>query len=130
MSSLPFPVSECGACFPKQFRLLSRSEYLRLSDSTTVVSGRSFLVIWKQNDCTHPRLGITASKKTGNAVVRNRLKRIVREFFRHHCTCLPGVDLNVIVRRQAAEKSTTVLFTELHRAFQQIGSPACCHDCS
>ncbi|SJZ38847.1 ribonuclease P protein component [Trichlorobacter thiogenes] len=117
-----------GDSFPKQYRLLSRSEYLRLSDSKTVVSGRSFLVVWRENGYEYPRLGITASRKTGNAVVRNRLKRHIREFFRHHCSLLPGVDLNVIVRRQAAEKSVAVLSSELQRAFQQIGSRTCCHE--
>lgn len=117
-----------GASFPKQYRLLSRSEYLRLSDSKTVVSGRSFVVVWRENGYGHPRLGITASRKTGNAVVRNRLKRQVREFFRHHCSLLPGVDLNVIVRRQAAETSVAVLSTELQRSFQQIGLRSCCHE--
>lgn len=118
----------CGDSFPKQYRLLSRSEYLRLSDSKTVVSGRSFLVVWRVNGYEYPRLGITASRKSGNAVVRNRLKRQIREFFRHNCSLLPGVDLNVIVRRQAAETSVAVLSNELQRAFQQIGSRTCCHE--
>jgi ribonuclease P protein component len=117
----------CGDSFPKQYRLLSRSDYLRLSDSKTVVSGRSFLVVWKANEYGYPRLGLTASRKAGNAVVRNRLKRHIREFFRHHCSLLPGVDLNVIVRRQAAGNNVAVLSTELRRAFQQIGSRSCCH---
>ena len=123
-------MSVCGESFPKQYRLLSRSDYLRLSDSKTVVSGRSFLVVWKENGHAYPRLGITASRKTGNAVVRNRLKRLVREFFRCHCSQLPGVDLSIIVRRQAAESKTSLLFSELQRAFQQIGSRTCCHDFS
>ena len=117
-----------GNSFPKQYRLLNRSEYLRLSDRKTVVSGRSLLFVWSVNGFEYPRLGITASRKTGNAVVRNRLKRYVREFFRHYCSLLPGVDLNVIVRRQAAENSFAVLSKELQRAFQQIGSRTCCHE--
>lgn len=45
------------------------------------------------------RLGITASKQVGNAVVRNRCKRLVREAFRRDPGLLPaGVDLVVIVR--------------------------------
>jgi len=116
------------ASFPKQFRLLQRSQFVSLAGSKTVVSGRLFLVIWKQNSVGRPRLGITASKKTGNAVVRNRMKRCVREFFRLHRSILPAVDLNVIVRRQAAENTTAVLYEELQRTFQQIGSCTCCHE--
>lgn len=54
----------------------------------------------------HPpsRLGITASRKVGNAVVRNRFKRRVREWFRHHRSGFPkGIDLVVIARREGAE---------------------------
>ena len=117
-----------GDSFTKQFRLLCRSDYLRLSDSKTLVSGRSFLIVWKINSYIYPRLGITVSRKVGNAVVRNRLKRLIREFFRHNISLLPCVDLNIIVRRQAAENSVVVLSGELQRAFQQIGSRTCCHE--
>ncbi len=54
-----------------------------------------------------PRLGLTVSRKVGGAVVRNRVKRRVREWFRHSRKALPaGVDLVVIARRGAGELST------------------------
>jgi ribonuclease P protein component len=86
--------------------------------------------VWQRNTIGYPRLGITASKKSGTAAVRNRIKRCVREYFRQHRTTLPDVDLNVIVRRQAAENTTALLFSELQRVFHQIGSRACCHEFS
>jgi len=50
------------------------------------------------------RLGISASRRVGNAVVRNRVKRGVREWFRAGRDRLPrGVDVVVIARRPAAE---------------------------
>ena len=49
------------------------------------------------------RIGITTSRKVGNAVVRNRFKRRVREWFRTHRDELePGLDLVVIARRAGA----------------------------
>ena len=52
------------------------------------------------------RLGITVSRRVGNAVVRNRIKRGVREWFRHSRRGLrPGTDLVVIARRAAAALS-------------------------
>lgn len=50
------------------------------------------------------RLGITASKRTGNAVKRNRIKRLVREFFRLNKERLPqGVDILIAAKNGAAD---------------------------
>jgi ribonuclease P protein component len=60
------------------------------------------------------RLGITASKRVGNAVVRNRMKRAVREWFRHHQGDLERcVDIVVIVRREATMLERNAIDEEL-----------------
>lgn len=59
-------------------------------------------------DCTKmgPRLGITASRKVGNAVVRNRFKRRIRDWFRHNRGQIDSnLDLVVIARRSGARLS-------------------------
>jgi len=84
--------------------------------------------VWQLNGFDYPRLGITASRKAGSSVVRNRVKRYVREYFRLHRKIVTGVDIHVIVRRQAAESGAAVLFSELQRAFQQIGLSTCCQE--
>jgi len=49
-----------------------------------------------------PRLGLTVSRKVGNAVVRNRVKRRIREWFRRERDCFGGAwDVVVIARREA-----------------------------
>lgn len=113
------------AGFSKQFRLLQRTDFVKMSLCKTTFSCRSFLVVWQKNSFSYSRLGITASRKSGSSVVRNRIKRYVREYFRLHRNIVPGVDIHVIVRRQAAEGNSVVLFSELQRAFQQIGSCTC-----
>ena len=55
-----------------------------------------------ENGLDHPRLGCSVSRKVGNAVVRNRYKRLFREAFRLTQHDLPrGVDLILIPRRGA-----------------------------
>ncbi len=50
------------------------------------------------NDLNRPRLGITVSRRVGNAVRRNRWKRLLREAFRVMQSDLPGLDLVCVVR--------------------------------
>jgi ribonuclease P protein component len=65
------------------------------------------------------RLGITVTKKTGNAVKRNRIKRLIREFFRLNKALFPaGQDLVIMAKRdvppltyQEACRELTELFT-------------------
>jgi ribonuclease P protein component len=60
------------------------------------------------------RLGITASRKVGNSVCRNRFKRRMREWFRHRREDLdPAVDLVVIARRSGAALSSQDLDARL-----------------
>lgn len=66
----------------KTDRLLSASDFSRLRAGSTVFKYKYCMVIVQANALTHSRLGLAASKKSGNAVKRNLLKRVAREFFR------------------------------------------------
>jgi ribonuclease P protein component len=49
-----------------------------------------------------PVLGVTVSRKVGNAVQRNRVKRRIREWFRHNCAALPATVAVVVIAREGA----------------------------
>lgn len=63
------------------------------------------------------RVGFTVSTKVGNSVVRNRIRRRLREIFRKRRGELPvGIDLVLVARASAADAD----FDELSRAFEGI----------
>ena len=63
-----------------------------------------FIILCLGNRLGITRLGITVGKRTGNAVRRNRIKRLIREFYRLHKAHLPrGYDI-VIVAKKGADR--------------------------
>jgi ribonuclease P protein component len=81
-------------------------------------SSNAFVVlVAPRGDTGAPRLGITASRKVGGSVVRNRVKRRIREWFRHgRQQVVQAVDILVIVRRVATELE----FAELDRLLSSL----------
>ena len=65
-------------------RLRKRPQFLRARRRGIRREGRHVIINLVGNDCGHPRLGVTVSRRVGNAVVRNRYKRRLREIFRLH----------------------------------------------
>jgi ribonuclease P protein component len=55
-------------------------------------------------------------------VVRNRIRRVVRESFRHHRQTLPNVDILLIARSSAAGQTNPVLRADLERIWQQLAA--------
>ena len=68
-----------------------------------------------ENEPERSRLGVTVSRRIGNAVIRNRVKRRVREIFRGRIrdTLNPGTSLVVIARAGAGSLATTSIADEL-----------------
>jgi len=77
------------------------------------------------NDLGHSRLGVTASRKVGNAVRRNRAKRIVRELFRRNQALLvDNWDVVVNVHRAMLVQRFDHLEREFVRCSDRLGRVA------
>lgn len=111
-----------SASFPKEARLRKRAEFLRLSNARHKTSVKGFLVVWNTNSGPLARLGVTASRKIGCAVVRNRVKRYLREIFRHNRFQLAPVDINIIARQESAQMNYSEIQRELNKAFRLMGA--------
>lgn len=89
----------------KSARVRKRREYQRIQSGGRRVSLAHFVLILRARaDSNGARLGIAASRKVGNAVVRNRMRRLIREAFR--CTrelFAADMDVVVIVKSAPAE---------------------------
>ena len=83
----------------------SRADFVRIQKGAVRASSKHFLLLLGASSLgseAEARLGIVASKKVGNAIARNRVKRVLRETFRKMTGFVPnGVDLVVIARTSA-----------------------------
>ncbi|MFQ5681658.1 MAG: ribonuclease P protein component [Candidatus Binatia bacterium] len=112
-----------GERFAKQARLTRRSEFLNLSRGGKKAYTSHFVVLSKTNDKGENRLGVTVSARVGRAVVRNRLKRFLREFFRRYrCELSPRRDFVIIAKKGSGALSFEELTGELRKVLANRGS--------
>jgi ribonuclease P protein component len=107
--------------FPRSCRLRSRREFVEVYAKGRRVGSSSFTLFALPNDRTTCRLGVTVSRKIGGAVVRNRVKRLLREVFRRNRSGLePAMDLVVNAHRAISGKSYRELEGEFLRSFSTL----------
>jgi len=105
----------------KSERLLKRSEFIRLKRTGRRFHNKYFIAEVAAGKFERSRLGITISKRTGTAVLRNRLKRIIRESFRYNRQCLSkNMDINIIVKKNAAAIHYKDAFFSMQKMFKYV----------
>lgn len=109
--------------FVKEDRIRKRQAFLDLAKIGNTVHNNQFLAVFAANSVDRTRLGITVSKKVGNSVVRNRIKRHIREYFRlnrHKIQFNEFRDIHLIAKKRAAELSYDLLCRALNDIFRKI----------
>ena len=114
--------------FRRSDRLRRPEDFKRVTRSGRRISSRNFVFVLGPPGQEIPgrrRLGVTVSRRVGNAVVRNRVKRAIREWYRqgpNGLQAIPPCDLVVIARSGASELGATAIRDELSLLAKRDGS--------
>jgi ribonuclease P protein component len=103
--------------YPKAARLRRRREFLEVQREGTRRHTQHLVLIHRAAAGAGSRLGVTVSTRVGDAVERNRVKRLLREVFRHcRSSIQPPADLVVIAKPGADTLTYAQAANELVRA--------------
>lgn len=110
--------------FPKKKRLASNRQFEAVLAWNLRVSNGLLTLYMAENDCGYPRLGVCVGKSCGNAVVRNRLKRLLREAFRQSQEQIPaGFDYVLMISHNLAKQDKATLKEAVKQLkFEQVRS--------
>jgi ribonuclease P protein component len=107
--------------FLKENRLRKRSEFVSLSKTGNKYHNSHFLAVVEKSRLERTRIGITVTKKVGCAVVRNKVKRLVREYFRKNRHKIHGnLDINIIAKKRTNGDDNRKITKALQDIFYKI----------
>ena len=102
-------------------RLRHKSEFDRVYRDSRRSADACFAILTRNSGGSIPRLGLSvAARIIGNAVQRNRIKRLVRESFRQHQHELPAVDIVVNARSGAREADNATITRSLEKHWRTV----------
>ncbi|WP_285713765.1 ribonuclease P protein component [Erythrobacter oryzae] len=122
-------MTQAASAIPSIRTLTKRSDFLA-ANSGTRNARAGFVLLTRPNEGQGIRFGITVTKKIGNAVVRNRMKRRFRELLRAALPSagLPDHDHVLIGRAGGVERDFHLMADELAKALERAregrGDPA------
>jgi ribonuclease P protein component len=111
--------------YDKSCRLLDKADFEHVFTKGLRYHGKFFLIIFTENKPGNARLGIAVSRKVSKkAVVRNRIKRQIRESFRLNKDLLCGMDCMVVAKLSAATAEKQILRSSLDANWRKISKHA------
>ncbi|WP_286785714.1 MULTISPECIES: ribonuclease P protein component [Pseudomonas] len=108
--------------FSREKRLLTPRQFKSVFDSPTgKVPGRNVLLLARDNDLDHSRLGLVIGKKSVKlSVERNRLKRQIRESFRLNQDSLVGWDIVIVARKGLGDLDNSELVLQFGKLWKRL----------
>ncbi len=102
--------------------LKSNPDFRRLYNRGISITDPALVIYYRKNRAGICRIGITTSKKIGNAVERNRSKRVLVEAFRSVCpNVLPQYDIVLVARSKTKYLKSTRIAEIMTRIFSEQG---------
>ena len=107
--------------FSRELRLLTPSHFENVFQQAIPAVSPQITLLARYNTNSHPRLGITISKKrVKKAHDRNRLKRVIRESFRLNQHTLPNIDIVVVGKSGLDSLSSQQLSNQLCKLWKKL----------
>jgi ribonuclease P protein component len=120
---------------PKDERVRKGSEFTRILGEGRRLSGRFVTAFWLPGEpgVTSPnRIGVAAGKRLGNAVLRNLLKRRLREAYRRNKQVLPcrGISVILVANRRMSGRSSEEVAADVTALLEELASCSASHSSS
>lgn len=104
----------------KEYRVRKNEDFSRIIKKKQSLANQSFIIYYLKNDLDHTRIGISVSKKLGNAVTRNKIKRQVRMMLQQTFNFDDNYDYIVIVRNKYLDLDFNSNLNEIKYLYKKI----------
>ncbi|MBT6325719.1 MAG: ribonuclease P protein component [Bdellovibrionales bacterium] len=108
--------------FSKNYRIQKNNDFKQLRFKGKKISNRYLYAYYRETDFTNTRIAISVSRRVGNAVFRNKIKRIIRELFRNSKYKETNNDVLLIIDPLVNKLPYNLLKLELLKQFKNVFS--------
>ena len=118
-----FHMEKNGFSFSKKYRLLKHSEFKAVQSAKNRLVTPNLVFLFRKNSLGYIRIGLTVSKKHGNSVQRNRIKRIIRVATRLSMPRIRSLSFDVVIlpKKNTIHCFSRDLLTDLNVFLQKTG---------